>query len=188
MKTIRQILVICILGMLFTPIKINAQRVVVKTPRRTVVRTNNAKVVYHNRRPAVRVVRTLPKTRVVVNYGGVRYYHSRGVYYRYHNGNYIIIAAPIGIRVNVLPIGYRVVVIGARTYYYYEGSYYIKIENTEKYQVVKAPDDAVVKTLPEDVEEVEIDGKKYYQYDQTLYKVVVTPDGKAFKVVGQLEE
>ena len=56
------------------------------------------------------------------------------------------------------------------------------------YKVVEAPDNIIVYELPEETEQVEIDGKTFYEYDSTLYKVVTTPEGKGFKVVGNLED
>ena len=189
MKTLRISTLLSFMAIFLAVNEMNAQRrVVVKTPHRTVVRTPRAKVVYRNPAPAVRVVRTVPRTAVVVNYGGLRYHYSAGVYYRYYNGRYVVVSAPIGLRVRILPVGYRLIYVGPRAYYYYQGSYYIKVEGTDEYETVEAPTDAVVHTLPEDTEEVEIDGKTFYEYNGILYKVVTTPEGKAFKVTGKLED
>ncbi|NLP58650.1 DUF6515 family protein [Lutibacter sp. B1] len=188
MKTHKLVTIISIFMLLFTGGKINAQRVVVKTPRGTVVKARNPAVVYHKRVPAARVVKTVPRGAVVVNYSGLKYYYGAGVYYRYYNGNYMVIAAPIGIRVAVLPVGYTTIVVADSSYYYYQGNYYVKVDGTNEYEVVSPPKDITVEFLPEEAQIVEIDGKQYYEYAGTLYKVVITPKGKAFKVVGQLDE
>ncbi|WP_459212381.1 DUF6515 family protein [Aquimarina rhabdastrellae] len=170
--------------------KKNNKKVVVKKNNRkvTVTRTPRTKVVYKSRAPRVTVVRTRPRNAVVVSYGGVSFHYKSGRYYRYNNGKYIVVTPPIGIRINVLPVGYTSVIIGGSTYYYYQGIYYISIPDTNEYERVEAPQEALVYILPEDTEEVVIDGKTYYESNDTLYKVVLTPDGKAFKVVGILEE
>ncbi len=53
--------------------------------------------------------------------------------------------------------------------------------------IVDPPADAIVTTLPEDAEIVEIEGRSLYLYGGTFYKVVSTPEGKAFQVVGRID-
>lgn len=154
--------------------------VVKKTPRKTLV--------YKTNKPRVNVVRTVPKTTVVVNHNGVRLHYNSGLYYRYNRGRYIVVTPPIGIRIGVLPVGHTVIMIGGYRYYYYQGCYYTYIETTQEYEVIEAPQDAIVYTLPEDTEEVIIDGKTYFESNSVLYKVVVTPEGKAFQVVSVIED
>ncbi len=117
--------------------------------------------------------------------GGVNFYFSAGRYYRHGPSGYIAVAPPIGLRISVLPVGFVVLNELARTLYYYDGVYYAKSGN--EYEVVEAPDEVVVKTLPEETSQVTIDGKEYYVYDSQIYSVVLTPDGKAFKLTGTLD-
>ncbi len=70
------------------------------------------------------------------------------------------------------------------SYYYYEGIYYEK--SGAEYVVVDAPQDVLVAHLPEDADEITVDGKRYFVYDNIVYSIVTTPDGKRFKVVGDL--
>lgn len=187
MKSIKIVTITSILGMLFMTQTSNAQRrVVVKKPHRTVVRTTSPRVVYKRPTPVVRAVRTLPATAVVIKRNGVRYHYYNGRYYRYNRGRYVIVTAPRGVRIKVLPVGYRRIVIAGKPYFYFQGVYYVSVNNG--YKVVEAPDNIIVYELPEEAEQVEIDGKTFYEYDAKLYKVVTTPDGKGFKVVGDLEE
>ncbi|SDB50713.1 hypothetical protein SAMN03097699_1787 [Flavobacteriaceae bacterium MAR_2010_188] len=170
----------------------NAQhRTVVKTPNRTVVttRTPGRLIVNTTPAPRVRVVATIPNNAVVITHGSIRNHYHAGVYYRYNSGRYIVVTPPLGIRINVLPIGYTQLFIGGITYYHYEGCYYIKTDHGQ-YETVKDPQaqDAVVFTLPEDTEEITIDGKVYHASNGTLYKVVVTPEGKGFKAVSIIEK
>ncbi|WP_157809627.1 DUF6515 family protein [Ulvibacter sp. MAR_2010_11] len=169
----------------------NAQRrTVVKTPNRTVVttRTPGRLVINTTPAPRVRVVATIPNNAVVITHGSIRYHYHAGVYYRYNNGSYIVVTPPLGIQINVLPKGYTQLVIGGINYYHYEGCYYIKTD-LGQYATAKDPQaqDAVVYTLPEVTEEITTDGKVYYESNGTLYKVVVTPEGKGFKAVSIIE-
>ena len=173
-------------GALFATETINAQRrVVVKTPERVVVRTSSPRVIYRRPVPVVRAVRTLPSTTVVIKRGGVRYHYHAGLYYRYYGSRYVVVAAPYGVRIKVLPVGYRRIVYLGIPYFYYQGNYYVEVSGG--YKVVKVPNNIIVSELPEDAEQVEIDGKTYYEYGGILYKVVTTPEGKAFKATGNLE-
>lgn len=176
-----------LLAALFMTSSMNAQRrVVVKTPGRTVVRTTNARVVYRRPVPVVRVVRTLPATTVVIKRNGLQYHYYNGLYYRSYNGSYVVVAAPYGVRIKVLPVGYHRIVYLGTPYFYYQGNYYVEVSGS--YKTVEAPENIVVSELPEEAEQVDIDGKMYYEYSETLYKVVTTPEGKAFKAVGNLKD
>ncbi|WP_196892037.1 DUF6515 family protein [Aureivirga marina] len=171
----------------FSVQEMNAQRkrVVVKTPKKTVVRTNKGRtVVYRKPTPNVRVVRTLPESTVIIKRNGHRYHYHSGIYYRNINGRYVVVSAPKGIRVKTLPVGYHRIIVLGKPYFYYQGTYYI--QSGKEYKVVDAPKEAVIFELPEEAEQVSIDGKNYYEYDGKLYKVVTTPEGKGFKVVGDL--
>lgn len=183
-KTVKLAAIMGILGIFFISEKLNAQRVVVRTPR-TVVRTT-PRVVYTRPVPNVRVVRTLPSRAVVLNYGGLRYHYYGGLYYRYLNGSYIVVNPPVGITITTLPEGYRQVVVRTDIYYYYSGNFYI--EDGKQYKIVEPPLNAVVYELPNEAEKVKIDNETYYQYNETLYKKIKTVGGKGYKVVGKIEE
>lgn len=145
-----------------------------------------SQVKYVKRGAPTKSVQKLPPSAVTINRGGVSLHFSGGRYYRRGPGGYVAVAPPIGLRIGVLPVGFVVLNTLAATYYYYDGVYYEKSGN--EYEVVKAPDDVVVKTLPEETSQVTIDGKEYYVYDSQIYSVVLTPDGKAFKLTGTLEQ
>jgi len=172
-----------ILGV-FASESLNAQRLVIRTPR-TVVRTT-PRVVYPRPVPSVRVVRTLPTSTVVLNYGGLRYHYYGGLYYRFLNGAYVVVSPPVGIPIASLPQGYSQVVVGTDIYYYYLGNFYV--EEDAKYQIVEPPLNAIVYELPAEAEKVKIDAETFYQYNETLYAKVKTVGGKGYKVVGNIEE
>lgn len=174
-----------LLSLLFVTESMHAQRRAVRTSKRTVVRVSSPRVVYARPYPTVRAVRTLPSSAVVVRRGGVTYRHHAGLYYRPVNGRYVVVSAPIGVRVTALPVGYRRIVVAGVPYFYFQGNYYVTVNGG--YEVVQPPLDSVVYELPEDAEALTIEGSNYYAYGGTLYKVVTTPEGKAFKVVGDLE-
>ncbi|MEM1260556.1 MAG: DUF6515 family protein [Bacteroidota bacterium] len=185
MRSTSAIIILTFIGILANTDCLHAQRVVVRTPFSTIVRTG-PRVVYAHPVPNFRVVRTLPPTATVVTYGGLGYYYYGGLFYRYYNGAYVIVGPPVGITVNVLPKNHEEVIVGTDIYYYHQGSFYIKTGDKD-YKIVQPPLNAIVKDLPEEAEKVKIDGETYYQYNETLYKKIKTVGGKAFKVVGKIE-
>lgn len=84
------------------------------------------------------VVKILPKNHKVVRTSGKRYFVHGGVYYSPHKGQYKIVAAPFGLRVNILPKGFVHFSVGAVSYYYAAGNYYKPTDNY--YIVVEKPE------------------------------------------------
>jgi hypothetical protein len=162
-----------------------AQRVVVKTPRRTVVHGARGTAVYRAAPPVVRPVYRVPASAVVVRYRNLPYYYHGGVFYVSRNGTYVRVASPVGIRVAALPAGYVRVVVGPSVYFYAGGVFYVQ-DTSGEYAVCDAPVGATVSEIPADAAEVEIGGKVYYEYNGILYKPI--KKGKSYEVVGKLEE
>ncbi len=76
--------------------------------------------------PANRVVVTkVHKPRIVVH-KNVKYYRSGGVWYIKKNRRCVSVAAPVGLRINVLPTGYKLVKVKGIRYYKHKGVYYKK--------------------------------------------------------------
>ncbi|MFR9503699.1 MAG: DUF6515 family protein [Rikenellaceae bacterium] len=148
------------------------------------VSVSPSNVVYKKNTPVVRVVRTLPSSAVVVKNKGVNIYINNGLFYRKEPDRYISIVAPVGLRVKTLPLGYAILNLLDKTYFYYEGTYYRQVRN--EYEVVDAPEDIIVYTLPAEAELITIDGSEYYLYNGRVYSIVITPDGKAFKMSGEI--
>ncbi|NER12015.1 hypothetical protein GWK08_01050 [Leptobacterium flavescens] len=71
------------------------------------------------------VITKLHKPRVVVH-KRVTYYCSKGVWYKKKANRYVVVRPPAGIKVTVLPRGYKVVSIRKKRYYTYNGIYYQK--------------------------------------------------------------
>ena len=148
------------------------------------VRHVPAKQEYRRPVPVIRTARVLPIAAAIIVSNNLKYHYSNGLYYRPYNGVYVIVPAPIGVHITVLPVGYSTMIISGMSYYYFEGNYYQS--TNDGYISVKAPKSITIATLPEDAEEIEINGKRFFTYNNILYKVVTTPDGKAFKMVGNL--
>ena len=113
------------------------------------------------------------------------YHFYNGHFWRPNRNRFIFSAPPFGIQINCLPKRYARVFVGSNLFFYYKGTFYKQYG--KKYGVVKAPTSAIVYELPEEATEVTVNGKKLYEYNHVLYKVITTPQGKAFKVVNYVE-
>lgn len=185
MKEKHLFFIILMVFFLTTGFETYAQRRVVNTPRRTVVKTRYGTVVYR-KRPVLRPVKHLPGEAVVVHYRDKAYYYHEGIYYTSGNGVYIRTAPPVGIRVAVLPSGYSRLIIGQSVFFYAGGTFYVSNEVIPEYIVVAPPAGAIVDQLPEGTAEIEIDGKPFLEYNGIIYKSVYT-NKKAYEVVGTIE-
>ena len=81
----------------------------------------------------------LPRDRIVV--GGGRYFYAGGVWYAPRGAGFVVIGAPVGVFVPVLPIGYTTVYFGGVPYYYANDSYYEWVAAQNQYEVVAPPGD-----------------------------------------------
>lgn len=113
---------------------------------------------------------------LTINFGGYGYRYNNGIFYRPYNNVYTVCAPPIGIHINVLPIGYRRIYVNDYPYYYYNGTYYDYRDNN--YTVVSPPVGAIVESIPDGYETVVIDGETYYTVDGAQYKPVVQDNGE----------
>jgi len=135
-----------------------------------------------------RTVSVLPFGCITLNHRRRDYYFHNGLYYQGAPSGFAVVAAPFGLRIRVLPLGYRRVMFGAVPHYYYMGTYYRQI-NDQEYETVEPAVGAIVPELPDhNVDEVTIDGKTFFEYDNVLYKSVVTDGGVQYEVVGKLDQ
>ena len=88
----------------------------------------------------------------------------------------MVVAPPIGLFINVMPYGYRRIMVNNYPYYYYNGTYY-QYRNSN-YYVVSPPVGAVVESLPPGYQTLTIDGETYYTIDGAQYKPVVEDNGE----------
>lgn len=131
-------------------------------------------------------VSTIIGPRVSIGFGGINYRYSSGYYYRPYGSYFSVVAPPVGIRINVLPRGYRNVYVGNDPYYYYGGTYYRSRPNAADYEVVDAPLGASVPELPNGSKVVVVDGQKFYEMDGTYYKEEIRNNSEIwYTVVGK---
>jgi hypothetical protein len=93
-------------------------------------------------------VRDLPRERVIINGPRGRYFYSGGVWYSPGPSGYVVIGAPVGVFVPVLPPDYTTVWVGGAPYYYANDSYYVWRDSDSQYEVVAPPDEQAANTEP----------------------------------------
>lgn len=86
-------------------------------------------------------VRGLPEHPYVFDRPGGRYFYSGGVWYRPYGSSFIVVGAPIGFFVPVLPPFYTTTWIGGVPYYYANDTYYVWSQAQNGYEVVQPPAD-----------------------------------------------
>jgi hypothetical protein len=91
-------------------------------------------------------VRSIPRDHRVVTYDHSRYYHSHGVWYRWHSGRYFVVDAPYGLFVPFLPLYYTTIWIQGMPYYYANDTYYTQTDGG--YVVTDPPQGDVSQTPP----------------------------------------
>ncbi len=127
-------------------------------------------------------VKVAPEGASVIVFKGVKYRFLNGMFYKpVSSRSFVVVAAPRGIKVTVLPKASKKIVLAgkARPYYYYYGTYYAKnvVHGITNYEAVEAPIGAQVDALPEGYKELEINENVYYVLDNDYYKEVVTGSG-----------
>lgn len=83
--------------------------------------------------------RGLPGRPVIVERGGGRFFYSGGIWYAPRGPSFVVVAAPIGVFVPVLPPFYTTVWMGGFPYYYANDTYYAWRGDEEGYEVVEPP-------------------------------------------------
>ncbi len=71
------------------------------------------------------VVATIHKPRLITH-NRTNFQFADGVWYQARGRNYVVVAAPIGVKVRRLPRGSKVVVVNGRKRYKYKGVWYKK--------------------------------------------------------------
>jgi len=164
--------------------KRHAARVHHRVHHRVVVRKAHVRYTHLPRwRASVTVV---PAGAVVIKTKTNPYYFHHGVYYAARNKSYAVVRPVAGVRIRILPVGYRTVVVNSRNYYYYYGTFYTPVAHSDEYETVDAPEGALVDALPEGCDVKTIDGTEYYVLDDVYYAEVETyevEDGIGYEVV-----
>ncbi len=131
-------------------------------------------------------VATLAATAIIVTVENQKYHYDEGVFYTESDGGYVVVEAPQGATVKVIPNDAETVQVNETVNnYYYGGTFYEK-ENGE-YTVVAPTAGAVVNNLPEGAEEVKVGDETYVKYGDTYY-LPVQVDGKNAYEIAQVEE
>lgn len=86
-------------------------------------------------------VRELPGRPVIIERGGGRFFYSGGVWYTPRGPSFVVVGAPIGVFVPVLPPYYSTVWFGGLPYYYANDTYYVWRDGQSGYEVVDPPGD-----------------------------------------------
>src|ERR1700733_10755610 len=86
-------------------------------------------------------VRDLPRDRIIINGPRGRFFYSGGIWYAPGPSGYVVVGAPIGLFVPVLPPYYTTVWVGGAPYYYANDTYYAWRESDQQYEVVDPPGD-----------------------------------------------
>ena len=89
-----------------------------------------------------RVVRYKPDRARAFVFRGTRYYRHNGVFYRPHQGRYVIVRPPIGAIVPALPLGYALISLYGRDYYFYDHTYYVWSDAPQGYRIVDSPSES----------------------------------------------
>ena len=71
------------------------------------------------------VVTMVPKSKIYIH-KGVSFHFSNGVWYRAKGKRFVVSAAPVGLYINTLPRGRKVVYVKGKKYYRYNGVWYQK--------------------------------------------------------------
>ncbi len=88
----------------------------------------------------------LPRDRIIVTGPAGRYWYSGGVWYSSGPRGYVVVGAPLGFFVPVLPPYYTTVWVGGAPYYYANDTYYVWRESSQEYEVVAPPDENMAST------------------------------------------
>jgi hypothetical protein len=131
-------------------------------------------------------VATIAVTAIVVSVENQKYHYDTGVFYIEQNGGYVVVEAPQGATVTVIPDNSEKIEVSPTVNnYYYGGTFYEKSDGG--YTVVPPPAGSLVEKLPEGAEEVKIGEETYVRYGETYY-LPVQVDGKNMYEIVQVEE
>jgi hypothetical protein len=88
------------------------------------------------------IVREVPKGAVVVNYAGIAYRFSDGIWFEPHGPAFMVVAPPIGLIVPTLPTFSSVIARSGKLFLYSNDTYYVPRPDVGGYEVVNDPSEA----------------------------------------------
>ena len=117
-------------------------------------------------------VAVLPPGYVQVSVGAAGYYYYDGVYLQpTTEGNYTVVAPPVGVIVPQLPSGVEPIAVGPTTYYYAGVAFYV--QQPTGFAVMPAPLGVTVTTLPPGAAPSVVKGVLYYLANSAYYLPVM---------------
>ena len=127
-----------------------------------------------------------PKKAYIVKHSGQKFHYKSGIYYKKSGAKYVIVKAPIGIRVRTLPKERIRCIVHGKKYFYYYGTFYQKSDNNNEYVTVDPPIGVKVDALPEGYANVEINGEDLYEFEGTYYKAITDENNQElYEVIGE---
>ena len=127
---------------------------------------------YWSRFYAGMAVGVLPPGYVQASVRAVGYYYYDGVYYQpTTEGNYAVVAPPVGAIVPQLPSGAEAIAVGPTTYYYAGWAYYV--QQSTGFAVMPAPLGVTVTMLPPGAAPSVVKGVLYYLANYVYYLPVM---------------
>lgn len=94
------------------------------------------------------------------------------------------VARPVVVAPVALPPYYVPVYHAGNPYYYSNGVFYVKVENSGSYKIVLPPIGTIVPSLPEGAKATVIDQQEYYEFQDVIYKKVMVENTVKYEVVG----
>ncbi|WP_400078134.1 DUF6515 family protein [Winogradskyella sp. R77965] len=191
MKLSIKLLLLCIALFLANPSYVRAQKKVRRIVKKHIKRQSVKKAKrinslrYRHLPKRGKVLRKLGLGYRTIKFKGANVFIHNGVWYKpTKRDRFIVARAPIGVRINRLPrlAGSRIL-LGTKVYYYYYGTYYEQVDDSEEYMVVTAPIGAKIDALPEGYDTLKIKGITYYNLDDVYYQFVVNSDDDSYFIV-----
>jgi hypothetical protein len=88
------------------------------------------------------VVHEVPGRPYAIAHSGTPFYYSGGVWYAPHGPSFVVVAAPVGVFVPVLPPFYTTLWFAGVPYHYANDTYYVYRGDQQGYEVVDPPADS----------------------------------------------
>jgi hypothetical protein len=130
-------------------------------------------------------VATLAVTAIIVSVENQQYQYDQGVFYIEDGDGYVVVEAPQGATVKIIPSDAKEVEVSPTVNNYYYGNIYYE-KSDGGYTVVPPPAGAIVDALPEGGEEVKVGDQTYVKIGDTYY-LPVQVDGKDMYEIAQVE-
>jgi len=92
------------------------------------------------------VISALPREHFEVVHGGGHFFFAGGVWYAPRGAGWVVVGAPFGVFIPILPPFYTTIWVGGVPYYYADDTYYVYRGPDQGYEVVAPPPDQNVET------------------------------------------